>query len=155
MEYRELRQSIKDMENSKLDSLKIEYPDGTKISMTKSGNGGKGIPTAPVEQEYVEEVMEEAIAEEKVCPPGAKSKVTGDFKEVKSPMVGTFYTKQAPDKPEFVKVGDKVKKGDVLCIIEAMKLMNQIESEYDGEIVEVCVCNESMTQYGQTLFKIK
>ena len=74
---------------------------------------------------------------------------------VKSPMVGTFYLKPAPDKEDFVKVGDIVKKGQVLCIIEAMKLMNEIESEYDGQIVEICTRNEEMVDYGKPLFKIK
>ena len=70
-------------------------------------------------------------------------------------MVGTFYLKPAPDKEDFVKVGDIVKKGQVLCIIEAMKLMNEIESEFDGEIVEICTRNEEMVDYGKPLFKIK
>ena len=70
-------------------------------------------------------------------------------------MVGTFYESSSPKANPFVKVGDRVKKGDVLCIIEAMKLMNEIESEYDGEIVEVCVKNEEMVEFGKPLFKIK
>ena len=70
-------------------------------------------------------------------------------------MVGTFYASSSPEKEAFVKVGDKVHKGQVLCIIEAMKLMNEIESEYDGEIVEICVNNEDMVEYGTPLFKIK
>ena len=80
---------------------------------------------------------------------------TENYKEVKSPMVGTFYSSPSPKDEPYVKVGDKVKKGDVLCVIEAMKLMNEIESEYDGEIVEICVKNEDMVEYGTTLFKIK
>lgn len=78
-----------------------------------------------------------------------------NFKIVKSPMVGTFYASSAPDKDPFVKVGDKVHKGQVLCIVEAMKLMNEIESEFDGEIVEICVNNEDVVEYGKPLFKIK
>ena len=78
-----------------------------------------------------------------------------NLKVVKSPMVGTFYASSAPDKDPFVKVGDKVKKGQVLCIVEAMKLMNEIESEFDGEIVEICVENEEVVEYGKPLFKIK
>ena len=70
-------------------------------------------------------------------------------------MVGTFYSKPSPDKEAFIKVGDKVKKGQVVCIIEAMKLMNEIESEFDGEVVEICAKNEEMVEYGKPLFKIK
>ena len=70
-------------------------------------------------------------------------------------MVGTFYSKSSPTANPFVKVGDKVKKGQVLCILEAMKLMNEIESEYDGEIVEVCVKDDEMVEFGQALFKIR
>ena len=74
---------------------------------------------------------------------------------VTSPFVGTFYTSAAPGKPNFVKVGDRVSKGQVLCILEAMKIMNEIESDISGEIVEICGENESLVEYGQTLFKIK
>lgn len=74
---------------------------------------------------------------------------------IKSPMVGTFYESSSPDAEAFVKVGSKVKKGDVICIIEAMKLMNEIESDYDGEITEVLVKNEDMVEYGKPLFRIK
>lgn len=70
-------------------------------------------------------------------------------------MVGTFYASPSPEKEPFVKIGDKVHKGQVLCVVEAMKLMNEIESEYDGEIVEICVKNEDMVEYGTSLFKIK
>lgn len=77
-----------------------------------------------------------------------------NLKEVKSPMVGVFYAAPKPGSPAFVKVGDKVKKGTVLCIIEAMKLMNEICSDYEGEVVDVCVENEQIVEFGQTLFKI-
>ena len=70
-------------------------------------------------------------------------------------MVGTFYASSAPDKAPYVKVGDKIHKGQVVCIVEAMKLMNEIESEFDGEIVEVCVNDGDMVDFGRPLFKIK
>jgi acetyl-CoA carboxylase biotin carboxyl carrier protein len=70
-------------------------------------------------------------------------------------MVGTFYAQPSPDKPPFVKVGDRVKKGQTICIIEAMKLMNEIESEHDGEIVKILTKNEDMVEFGQPLFLIK
>lgn len=73
---------------------------------------------------------------------------------VKSPIVGTFYASAGPSKPNFVKKGDKVKVGDVLCIVEAMKIMNEIVSDYDGEIAEILVKNEELVEFGQPLFKI-
>ena len=78
-----------------------------------------------------------------------------NYKVIKSPMVGTFYASSSPDKDPYVKVGDKISKGQVVCIVEAMKLMNEIESEFDGEIVEICVKNEDVVEYGTPLFKIK
>ncbi|NLK17882.1 MAG: acetyl-CoA carboxylase biotin carboxyl carrier protein [Clostridiales bacterium] len=90
-----------------------------------------------------------------VSPALAQSAIDfNKIKEVRSPMVGVFYAAPSPGSPPFVKVGDKVKKGTVLCIIEAMKLMNEICSEYEGEIVDICVENEQIVEYGQTLFKI-
>ncbi|MCL2383875.1 MAG: acetyl-CoA carboxylase biotin carboxyl carrier protein [Oscillospiraceae bacterium] len=159
MEYKELRQSIKDMEDSKLSSLEIEFPDGTKISMKKNtNNGGNTCAGIEVTNDSVVSIpsVVENVREEAPLPATPKTEANlENCQIVKSPMVGTFYTSSAPDKPEFVKVGDKVKKGDTLCIIEAMKLMNQIESEFDGEIVEICVQNEGMVEYGMPLFKIK
>lgn len=74
---------------------------------------------------------------------------------VKSPFVGTFYGSPSPGKPNYVKVGDKVRSGQPLCVLEAMKIMNEIDADMAGEIVEVCVENESLVEYGQPLFKIK
>lgn len=78
-----------------------------------------------------------------------------DLKEVKSPIVGTFYSASSPDANDFVKVGDHVKKGQILCVIEAMKLMNDIESDFDGVIQEILVHNEQIVEYNQPLFRIK
>ncbi len=74
---------------------------------------------------------------------------------VKSPFVGTFYASPAPGKPVYAKVGDKVKVGQPLCVLEAMKIMNEIDADMAGEIVEICVENESLVEYGQPLFKIR
>ena len=79
----------------------------------------------------------------------------GSDKGVTSPLVGTFYESSSPDADAFVKVGDTVKKGQVLGIIEAMKLMNEIESEYDGVVEAILVNNEEVVEYGQPLFRIK
>ncbi len=81
---------------------------------------------------------------------------TGEGKKVvTSPIVGIFYTAPGPDARPFVQVGDSVRKGQVLCIVEAMKLMNEIESEYDGQIVRILAENESMVEYGQPLFEVE
>ena len=159
MEYSEIKKLMDDMGNSKLDSVDIEFPDGIKIKMKKNTQKEviitapqsnvieAGAPMAvPVKVENQEQslttVKEELTKEE-------------NYKIVKSPMVGTFYASPSPEKEPFVKIGDKVHKGQVLCVVEAMKLMNEIESEYDGEIVEICVKNEDMVEYGTSLFKIK
>lgn len=75
--------------------------------------------------------------------------------EIKSPMVGVFYSAKAPGEKDFVSVGDQVQKGDVLCIIEAMKLMNDITAEHSGTVAEICVANGDIVEYGQVLFKLK
>lgn len=85
----------------------------------------------------------------------AKADDNGNLEEVKSPMIGTFYRSSSPDKPPFVGVGDEVKKGDVLCIIEAMKLFNEIEAEVSGKIVKVLVDDSSPVEYDQPLFLIE
>jgi len=85
------------------------------------------------------------------------SEKTIDFNrliEVKSPLVGVYYAASSPDAEPFVSIGSKVKKGDVLCIIETMKLMNEIVAEQDGEIVDICVKNGDIAEFGQVLFKM-
>lgn len=88
-------------------------------------------------------------------PEAAESHDIDSDKVITSPLVGTFYSSSSPDAESFVKVGDTVKKGQVLGIIEAMKLMNEIESEYDGVIEAILVNNEEVVEYGQPLFRIK
>lgn len=97
------------------------------------------------------------IAEPSVSQTVQSEQASVDFnraKEIKSPMVGVFYAAPAPDARPFAEVGMQVKKGDVVCIIEAMKLMNEIVAEFDGRIVDVCVHNGDVVEYGQTLFKL-
>ena len=147
MEYSEIKQIIKDMEESKLAELEIEFKDGTKVKMRKdfkppfppqfNNMNPVSIPVQSNEFEKKEELKEETV------------------NVVKSPMIGTFYCKPSPDSEPYVKVGDKVKKGDILCIIEAMKLMNEIECEFDGVVTEVLVEDGKPVDYGKPLFKIK
>ena len=157
MDYKDIKKLIDDMGNSNLDSLEIEFPEGIKISMTK--NTGKEVVITSANPSVIEgsaPMTAPAVREDRgTALVNVKGEEEENYKIVKSPMVGTFYASSAPDKDPFVKVGDKVHKGQVLCIVEAMKLMNEIESEFDGEIVEICVNNEDVVEYGKPLFKIK
>ena len=126
--------------NKLRNSLNIEFPDGVKISLTKDSSYIESIDKK--ESEQVPKLQE-------------KSEESTNLYTVKSPMVGTLYLKPSPNKAPYVNVGDVVKKGQVICIIEAMKLMNEIESEYDGKIVEICTQNEEMVEYGKPIFKIE
>lgn len=150
MEYEKIKQLMEDMGNSKLTAIDIDFPDGTKISMKKEEKQVvtvtenipmENVPTKEIEKvETTEDNQEEKVEEGNI---------------VKSPMVGTFYLKPSPNSEPYVQVGQKVKKGDVLCIVEAMKLMNEIESEWEGEIKEILVKDEESVEYGKPLFVIK
>lgn len=153
MEYTDIKKLIEDMGESKLDSLEIEFADGVKINMTK--NGIKNTETviaasAPITPPTVVPNKETSLVETKTSEEKIET-----YKIVKSPMVGTFYGNSLSKKEPFVKIGDKVNKGQVICIVEAMKLMNEIESEFDGNIVEICVNDGDIVEYGMPLFKIK
>ena len=144
MEYEKIKQLMDDMGNSKLSSIDIDFPDGTKISMKKNENAEAAIKTVVVENKEVktEESESTKLSDEN----------TGNI--VKSPMGGTFYIKPNPSAEPYVEVGKRVKKGDVLCIVEAMKLMNEIESEFDGEVAEILVKDGEAVEYAKPLFRI-
>lgn len=141
MEYEQLIKLIKTVSGSSLSSFQMEN-DGVKISMKKNMITSENVQKMPVPAAADGQM----IGEEEKIPEGNM---------VKAPLVGTFYTSSAPGEQCFVKVGDTVKKGQVLGIIEAMKLMNEIESEYDGVVEAVLAENEQMVEYGQPLFVIR
>ena len=147
MDYNEIKNLINDIGYSNVDEVNLEFPDGIKISVKKNNQVVKEVVKENT-IETTENSRQTTIVKE-------NEEQNEDCKIIKSPMVGTFYSKSSPTANPFVKVGDKVKKGQVLCILEAMKLMNEIESEYDGEIVEVCVKDDEMVEFGQALFKIR
>lgn len=155
MNYDEIKKLMDDMGEAKIDEINIEFPDGLKISMKKNETIVKEVQkdlSQSVQNMPNININTSTCEEAKNVQNGNKEE---KFNLVKSPMVGTFYSKPSPKAECFVKVGDKVKKGDILCIVEAMKLMNEIESEFDGEVVEVLVKDEEMVEYGQVLIKIK
>ena len=152
MNITEIKELVKVIGESNLTTFELEQ-DGVKISMKKGETMVSSPVLAPVVKStavQVEENVKEVVNE--VAKEVVKEAPTG--KTINSPMVGTFYASSAPDKAPYVKVGDKVKKGQVVCIVEAMKLMNEIESDVDGEIVEILVNNEDMVEFGQPMFKI-
>lgn len=150
MEYKEIKKLMDDVGTSKLSEVEIEFPDGTKVSLKKSNGTAVFQQMTPIQSENnVQNIVVESAKEVNV----ESRKVEGNV--VKSPMVGTFYAKSSPTAENFVRIGSKVKKGDTLCIIEAMKLMNEIESEFDGEVVDILVNNEEIVDYGKPLFIIK
>jgi len=147
VEYEKIKQLMEDMGSSKLTEINIDFSDGTKISMKKEN------VEAISNCQTMETNSVGAISNR------LKAEIKQDEKEesgniVKSPMVGTFYIKPSPTAEAYVEVGKEVKKGDVLCIIEAMKLMNEIESEYTGKVVEILVKDGDMVEYGTPLFKL-
>jgi len=145
MEYTEIQKLIDSMGESKLTDLDIEFSDGTKISMKKNipTNNTQPVTTTETTATVISNVTLETKNE------------SIDKKVVKSPMVGTFYSKPNPNAENFVDEGDQVVKGQTLCIIEAMKLMNEIESDYAGTIKNILVKDGEMVEYGQPLFEIE
>lgn len=151
MDYNQIKHIIKNIEELNVNEVSLEFPDGIKISVKKNNECEKTVK----ENIYESTTNNIQTKNQEVEIKDLKKEVIEDYKLIKSPMVGTFYSKPEPSAEAFVKVGDKVKKGQTLCIIEAMKLMNEIESEFDGEIIEICTLDDSMVEYGETLFKIK
>lgn len=149
MEYEKIKQLMEDMGSSKLTEISIDFSDGTKISMKKE-NVGMISNFQTIETNNVGAISN--------CQQAEKKQIVIEQEEgniVKSPMVGTFYIKPSPTAECYVEVGKEVKKGDVLCIIEAMKLMNEIESEYTGKVVEILVKDGQPVEYGTPLFRIR
>lgn len=156
MEIENLLTLIDKVSASELTEFSFEEGN-LKVSMGKKRKNV--IVTASEEklQESLHEVQNSGFAAGSVQMAEAASshENEGEGKIIKAPLVGTFYTSSSPDAVPFVEPGDTVKKGQVLGIIEAMKLMNEIESEFDGIVEEVLAQNEEVVEYGQPLFKIR
>lgn len=148
MEFDKIKELIEAVSKSNLTRFEMEEGN-LKISMRTDKEGKQVIlaaPESPAAPAPVPVPVAAAPVREEGMPEG---------NVVKSPLVGTFYCAPSENADPYVKVGDVVKKGQVLGIVEAMKLMNEIESDYDGEVVEILVENEQMVEYGQPLFVIR
>ena len=162
MDLNQLKQLLDLVREHELSEFEIEN-DGLRVRIRKDGHGAHALSAPP-------HAMSVAATPASTGLPPGPTAAGGDadlpspetaadaeieLAVVKSPIVGTFYRSSEPGAASFVEVGSAVKKGDVLCIIEAMKLMNEIDSEYDGEIVNIYVENGQPVQYGERLFAIR
>jgi acetyl-CoA carboxylase biotin carboxyl carrier protein len=162
LNIQEVREIIQLIDGSSIDEFEYEQ-DGTKITLKKR-KGGDGEPAyVPVQEEkavFSKPAQAEAKSVETQAPqpsePSETKKQTDEnLHKIVSPMVGTFYSSPSPDDDAYVKVGDKVQPDTVVCIVEAMKLFNEIDADQTGEIVEVLVENGELVEYGQPLFLVK
>jgi acetyl-CoA carboxylase biotin carboxyl carrier protein len=153
----EIKQLIEFIKGQELTEFELEQ-DGFKIRI-KSGQGHHVVSVPHMQASMPMMAAPMAPMAAPAAAPAAAAPAAdddgGELCIVKSPIVGTFYRAAEPGAKEFVSVGDTVRKGQVLCIIEAMKLMNEIDSEYDGEITSIYIENGQAVQYGERLFAIK
>ena len=155
MDIKLIQELIKFVAKSGVNEVSIEEQE---FKITIKTNQPPTYITAPAAPQAVVTPVEQA-AVSAVATPAAVKPIeiddTSKYITIKSPMIGTFYRSSSPDKPYFVNVGDEIKQGDVICIIEAMKLFNEIESEISGRIVKVLVENSTPVEYDQPLFLVE
>ena len=153
----EIKQLIEFIKGHELSEFELEQ-DGVKVRI-KSGQNHHvvAMPQMQAAMPMMAAPMAAPVAQAApaAAPTAADDEAGGELCIVKSPIVGTFYRSAEPGAKPFVSVGDTVRKGQVLCIIEAMKLMNEIDSEYDGEVTSIYIENGQAVQYGERLFAIK
>lgn len=164
MEYKQIQELIKTINKSNISELTIEEGD-FKITIKQEASQPQYVTMAAAPAP-VHHVAPQIAAPAAAAPapatsaaapsaPAAAAPASGTATTIKSPMIGTFYRSPSPDKPVFVNVGDEVKVGQVLCIIEAMKLFNEIECEVSGTVVKVLADDSSPVEYDQPLFLIE
>lgn len=162
MDIKEIQSLIKFVAKSGASEVKLEMED-IKITIRTGSNDSSTPETTIVQQIPVAQAPATPIAQvpaavpETAAPSSSDSSKEDDdskYITIKSPIIGTFYRKPAPDKPPFVEVGSTIKQGDVLCVIEAMKLFNDIESEVSGKIVKILVDDSSPVEFDQPLFLV-
>jgi acetyl-CoA carboxylase biotin carboxyl carrier protein len=162
VDAKELRAILDAVAKTDVNELTLETGD-YKLSVKRGGAVVMQNVVAPPVQSYAPPPQmlqappvdsSPGVAKAEVVAPATASAPVSNLLEITAPIVGTFYSASSPDTPAFVKVGDKVEPGKVLCIIEAMKLMNEIEAEMSGTIAEILVKNEEPVEYGQVLFRV-
>jgi acetyl-CoA carboxylase biotin carboxyl carrier protein len=157
MDIKEIQSLIKFVAKSGASEVKLEMED-IKITI-RTGDQSSSPETTivqqiPMAQAPVAAAPQPPIATPEATPAAETSDDDSKYITIKSPIIGTFYRKPAPDKPNFVEVGKEIQQGDVLCVIEAMKLFNDIESEVSGKIVKILVDDSSPVEFDQPLFLV-
>lgn len=160
LNYEQIKELINSIDSSSLRVFQLES-EGIKLKLSKneesfnerSIESNREIKVPEIKSNVVN--SEKEIKEEKVITTKENNLKDENLKAVKSPLVGTYYSSSTPGGKPYAEVGSKVKRGDILCIVEAMKIMNEITSECDGEIVEVLRQDEDIVEFGMDLFKIK
>lgn len=157
LDYNKIKELINEIDSSSIRVFELEN-DGFKLKLSKNDEA-KAMEISRREESKQDEIdfktttkreLKEVVVEDEI-----NNSVDIDLKEVKSPLVGTFYSSSTPGGKPYVEIGSKVKKGDVLCIVEAMKIMNEVTSDFDGEIIEILRKDEDIVEFGMTIFKIK
>ena len=155
MDLKEIQNLIKFVANSGVAEVKLEMDD-VKITIRTTLEGN--VSEATYVQMPAQPAIQPVVVPQQIAPaavtPAAPSIENSNYITIKSPMIGTFYRKPSPDKPMFVEVGSSIAKGNVLCVIEAMKLFNEIESEVSGKIVKILVDDMSPVEFDQPLFLV-
>ena len=163
LKIQEIREIIKLIDQSSIEKFSYEL-DGAKLELKKGStkHSTSVVEAAQPAQQVVAEKPAQPVVEVSLLPeesPTASEVATqlddSSLTKVISPMVGTFYSASSPDVPAFIQIGDKVKAESIVCIVEAMKLFNEIEAEVSGEIVEILVKDGQLVEYGQPLFLVK
>ena len=156
MDSKRLAEIADVMEDRGLTRVRVEEPDGTAVELERASTAQPvavpmpmpGAVTAPVSAPAVAPAAPEPAAQAPAAAPEPKGT------EVTAPMVGVFYAAPAPGDEPFVRVGSKVKAGETLCIIEAMKVLNEVTAEADGEVLEICVADGDLVEFGSCLMRI-
>lgn len=159
MDFNELRDLITVINQTNIAEFTLKSGEFELVVRKENSSAGRSLPVETVPIAALPDpapVPTQPIASPPlpVAPPAASPLANDKLLEIISPMVGTFYRAPAPDEPPFVEVGDRVRVGQTVCIIEAMKLMNEIDAEISGEVVEILVANGNPVEYGQVLMRI-
>jgi acetyl-CoA carboxylase biotin carboxyl carrier protein len=153
----EIRDLIELISRSNFKSFELER-EGFRLKLVKEDAGGVprvAVESVPLPSAAPGEAVPEAAELAPAGAPAAEPAAAEGLLELNSPIVGTFYSAPSPDAPPFVEVGSRVKKGQTLCIVEAMKVMNEIESEINAEVVEILVSNGQPVEFGEVLFRLR